>query len=111
MVSKTAVVIIDPYNDFLHPDGKLNGLVAASIKETDTVAHLKELVVAARANNIPIYYGLHQQVKPGFLAGWKHPTEMQKSQNQNKAFEEGTWGVCDLEILRSIDGGKSFECL
>jgi nicotinamidase-related amidase len=97
--SNTAVVIIDPYNDFLHPDGKLNGLLAESLRETDTIKHLKKLVTAARAHKIPIYYGLHQQQKPGFLAGWKHATPLQQSQNENKAFEEGTWGVDIFEGL------------
>lgn len=97
--SNTAVVIIDPYNDFLHPEGKLNGLLAESLKETDSIKHLKELVAAARANKIPIYYGLHQQQKPGFIAGWKHATAMQHSQNDNKAFEEGSWGVNIYEGL------------
>jgi nicotinamidase-related amidase len=73
MPSNTAI-IIDPYNDFLHPRGKLNGLLADSLKETDTITHLKELVTSARLHKIPIYYGLHQQCKAGFIAGWNHAT-------------------------------------
>jgi len=96
----TAVIIIDPYNDFLHPSGKLHGLLSESLTETDTITHLKEMVSAARSHNLPIYYGLHQQVRPGFLAGWKHATEMQKIQKENVAFEEGTWGVEILEGLQ-----------
>jgi nicotinamidase-related amidase len=106
MPANTAVLIIDPYNDFLHPDGKLNGLLATSIAETDTITHLKQLVAAARAHKIPIYYGLHQQQRPGFIAGWNHATSMQKSQNENKAFEEGTWGVKIFEGLEpSLENG------
>lgn len=89
----TAIILIDPYNDFLHPKGKLTGLLAASLAENDTIVHLKQMVAAAREHKIPIYYGLHQQVKPGFLAGWTHPTEAQLSQKENVAFEEGSWGV------------------
>jgi len=91
---------MDPYNDFLHPEGKLNGLLAESMKETDTIVHLKELVAAARAHKLPIYYGLHQQVKPEFLAGWNHATPLQESQKERKAFEEGTWGV---EIYEGLE--------
>jgi len=89
----TAIIIIDPYNDFLHPEGKLNGLLADSLKAKDTITHLKELVAAARKHNIAIFYGLHQQAKPGFLQGWKHATPLQQSQKDNNAFVEGTWGV------------------
>jgi nicotinamidase-related amidase len=96
----TAILLIDPYNDFLHPKGKLNDLLAASLAETNTIAHLHDLVSAARTRKLPIYYGLHQQVKAGFLAGWTHPTGMQKSQGVSKAFEEGSWGV---EILEGLE--------
>jgi nicotinamidase-related amidase len=93
MPSNTAIIIIDPYNDFLHPRGKLNGLLADSLKETDTITHLKELLTAARLQKIPIYYGLHQQCKADFIAGWNHATPLQKSQKENVAFQEGSWGV------------------
>jgi len=66
----TAIILIDPYNDFLHPNGKLTARLAESIKDTDTITHLLNLVATARENHIPIFYGLHQQIKPGFLAGW-----------------------------------------
>jgi nicotinamidase-related amidase len=106
MPPNTAIIIIDPYNDFLHPKGKLNPLLADSLKETDTITHLKELVTAARLHKIPIYYGLHQQCKAGFIAGWNHATPMQKSQKENVAFEEGSWGVNIYEGLEpSLENG------
>jgi nicotinamidase-related amidase len=88
----TAVILIDPYNDFLHPEGKLNELLADSLKESDTIAHLQEMVKVARSHKLPIFYGLHQQVKPGFISGWTHPTSMQASQKASFAFQEGNWG-------------------
>ncbi|KAK7430432.1 hypothetical protein QQZ08_002951 [Neonectria magnoliae] len=60
LVPKTAVVLIDPYNDFLHPEGKLYPAIGESLAATDTVSHLKKLVTAAREFHIPIYYGPHQ---------------------------------------------------
>jgi nicotinamidase-related amidase len=96
----TAIVLIDPYNDFVHPKGKLNGMLADSMAETQTLTHLQELVKAARAANIPIFYGLHQQMRPGFLAGWKHPTASQVAQKNHVAFEEGSWGV---EIYEGLE--------
>jgi nicotinamidase-related amidase len=95
----TAIIIIDPYNDFLHPEGKLNGLLSESMKVKDTITHLKELVAAARKHNLSIFYGLHQQMKPGFIMGWKHATPMQHSQKEHDAFAEGSWGVKIFEGL------------
>jgi nicotinamidase-related amidase len=99
-LSNTAILIIDPYNDFLHPSGKLNSLLAQSLKETNTIQNLQILVKAAREHGIPIFYGLHQQHKPGFIAKWEHPTTMQKSQRDSVAFEEGSWGV---EIYEGLE--------
>ncbi|RAL61088.1 hypothetical protein DID88_010429 [Monilinia fructigena] len=97
---KTAIILIDPYNDFLHPDGKAYPRLAESLADTNTIFHLQNLVTTARAQKIPIYYGLHQQVKLGFLAGWSHPTLMQEIQRENKTFEEGSWGV---EIYKGLE--------
>jgi nicotinamidase-related amidase len=99
-LSSTAILIIDPYNDFLHPSGKLNSLLAESLKETNTIQNLQILVKAARERGIPIFYGLHQQHKPGFIADWEHATSMQKSQRDSMAFEEGSWGV---EIYEGLE--------
>lgn len=96
----TAIIIIDPYNDFLHPEGKLNGLLATSLAAKNTITHLHELVAAARKHNIGIFYGLHQQLKPGFIAGWKHATPLQLNQKEHGAFAEGTWGV---EIYEGLE--------
>ncbi|CAG8956846.1 hypothetical protein HYFRA_00012301 [Hymenoscyphus fraxineus] len=89
----TAIVLIDPYNDFLHPSGKLNHMLATSLAATNSITHLQTLVTYAHTHQIPIFYGLHQQVRPGFIAGWTHPTSTQKSQKEHSAFEEGSWGV------------------
>jgi nicotinamidase-related amidase len=92
-IQNTAIVLIDPYNDFLHPEGKLYSALAASLQEADTIRHINELLTAARAHKIPVYYGLHQQYKPGFFDGWKHMKTLQQSQKDNKVFEEGSWGA------------------
>ncbi|KAF8859057.1 Isochorismatase hydrolase [Acephala macrosclerotiorum] len=96
----TACILIDPYNDFLHPSGKLNPLVSASMTHTNTLVHLKAFVTTARAHKIPIYYGLHQQAGENFILGWEHATPMQKSQGKNRAFEQGSWGV---EIFEGLE--------
>lgn len=100
MTTHIAVLLIDPYNDFLHPEGKLTPLLADSLQDTDTITHLKTLVATARAHKIPIYYGLHQQVRPGYLAGWKHPTSSQQRLLAAAAFQEDSWGA---EIYKGLE--------
>jgi nicotinamidase-related amidase len=93
----TAIILIDPYNDFLHPEGKMNPALADSLAETNTVKHLRDLLTVARSSKIPVYYGLHQQYTPASFDGWKHMQALHKSQQTNKVFEEGSWGATIFE--------------
>ncbi|KAJ6557919.1 Isochorismatase-like protein [Mycena capillaripes] len=95
----TAIVLIDPYNDFLHPDGKLTPRLADSLAKTNTIAHIKTLLTYARSQKIPVYYGLHQQFHAGQYDDWKHMTASQVSLRDNKVFEEGSWGAQFYEGL------------
>ena len=55
----TALVITDPQNDFLSPDGVTWGLVGASVTENDTVAHLEALFAAAPTAEVPVFVSPH----------------------------------------------------
>jgi nicotinamidase-related amidase len=86
----TAVVLVDPYNEFLHPEGKLYPLVSESLKDTETVKHMHELINTARSFNIPIYYGLHQQYEEGVYDGWHHVTASQLRNQKLGAYVKGS---------------------
>jgi nicotinamidase-related amidase len=98
--NNTAVLLIDPYNDFLHPEGKLNGLLHEDLLQTDAIKHIVEIVTAARQRGMPIIYGLHQQYKTGLYDGWQHMRKIHDSQKSGHAFEEGTWGA---EIFKGLE--------
>lgn len=61
MTNNTAV-LINLYNEFLHPDGKLYGKVADSVSTNNTLPHVQEPVATARKHHISIYYCMHQLV-------------------------------------------------
>lgn len=88
MSPRTAIVLIDPLNDFLHPDGKLNHLVKASLESSNSLEHIKELLAGAREARIPIFYGLHQITKDGAYSGWNHMNESQIQIKKNTFFSE-----------------------
>ncbi|OOF93023.1 hypothetical protein ASPCADRAFT_132750 [Aspergillus carbonarius ITEM 5010] len=90
-LSKTAIILVDPYNDFLHPDGKLTSLLK-DLEEKETVKHMTELVAMARLYHIPIFYGLHQQWTPNSFHDWRHMTPNNVKQQHIRFFEEGTFG-------------------
>ncbi|KAJ5885227.1 Isochorismatase-like protein [Penicillium taxi] len=99
MSSRTAVLLIDPLNDFLHPDGKLYPLVKASLESSNSLEHMKELTAGAREARIPIFYGLHQITKDGAYSGWNHMNASQIQAKQNLVFSEEFGG----QILKELE--------
>ena len=55
----TAVVITDPQNDFLSPDGVAWPFVGASVEENHTVEHLAQLLKAAQDAGLPVFVSPH----------------------------------------------------
>lgn len=57
--SDTALVITDPQNDFLSPDGVTWELVGNNVTENNTVANLESLLGAAKAAGIGVFVSPH----------------------------------------------------
>jgi nicotinamidase-related amidase len=55
----TALVITDPQNDFLSPDGVTWGVVGESVKENNTVANIESLLKVAKANGYEVFVSPH----------------------------------------------------
>ncbi len=56
---RTALLITDPQNDFLSPDGVAWGVVGKSVTENNTVENIDALFKAAKANDIPVFVSPH----------------------------------------------------
>lgn len=89
----TAIILIDPYNDFLHHDGKLNSMIRDSLEKTDTISNLHKLLKVARDQKIPIFYGLHQQSHSHSMQNWTMMNASLTGIKANQVFEEGSWGA------------------
>jgi biuret amidohydrolase len=55
----TALVITDPQNDFLSPEGVTWGVVGESVTENKTVENLDALFAGAKANGLPVFVSPH----------------------------------------------------
>ena len=55
----TALVLTDPQNDFLSPEGVTWELVGKSVQENNTVEHIEQLLVAAKDNDVPVFVSPH----------------------------------------------------
>ncbi|KAI3544193.1 hypothetical protein CABS01_00317 [Colletotrichum abscissum] len=96
----TAIVLVDPYNEFLHHEGKIYPSVKESLEATGTNDNLRTLVAAARKQKMPIFYALHKTWKEGNYAGWTHLTPSHKGLAAAKGIAEGSWGA---EILEGLE--------
>ena len=56
---RTALVVTDPQNDFLSPDGVVWGVVGESVTKNGTVENLGRLFAAAKANDVPVFVSPH----------------------------------------------------
>lgn len=56
---RVAVVVTDPQNDFLSPDGVAWGVVGESVKENGTVENIERLLKTAKASDIPVFVSPH----------------------------------------------------
>ena len=56
---RTALVITDPQNDFLSPEGVAWGVVGKSVKANNTVENIETLFKMARTNDIPVFVSPH----------------------------------------------------
>lgn len=58
-LTNTALVVTDPQNDFLSPDGVTWELVGQSVRDNGTVEHLEELFRAAKDVDVPVFISPH----------------------------------------------------
>lgn len=65
----TAVVITDPHNDFLSPDGVTWGLVGASVEANGTVQHIDDLFSTAKQKGYDVFISPHYYYPTD--KGWK----------------------------------------
>jgi nicotinamidase-related amidase len=59
VAGRTAVLITDPQNDFLSPDGVTWGVVGNSVTENNTVENIESLMKAAKDAGMPLFISPH----------------------------------------------------
>ena len=89
----TALVITDPQNDFLSPDGVTWGVVGTSVIENNTVENIETLLKLAKEKNIPVF------ISPPYYyptdKGWKFEGALEVLMHKIGMFDRT--GALDLE--------------
>jgi nicotinamidase-related amidase len=96
----TALLIVDPYNDFISDGGKFWNRMRGVAEANQCVPNMLRVLNAAREADLRVFYALHHRYRPGDYEGWKRVAPIQKLTWSSKAFEDGTWGG---EIRREFE--------
>ncbi len=90
---RTALVITDPQNDFLHPKGVAWGVVGKSVVENNTVENIETLLKEAKLHGIPVFISPHYYYPTDH--GWRFEGALEKLMHNIKMFDRK--GPLDLE--------------
>jgi nicotinamidase-related amidase len=88
----TALLVIDPYNDFISNGGKVWDRLKHVAEANNCVPNMLQVLNAARKTGLRIFYALHRRYRPGDYETWKYIAPIQKAAWTHKTFEYGTWG-------------------
>lgn len=87
-----AVVVIDPYNDFISEGGKIWNRIKGVAEANNCVPNMLQVLTAARNAELRTFYAMHHRYRQGDYETWKYIAPIQKDAWRHKAFEYGTWG-------------------
>ena len=88
----TALLVIDPYNDFISEGGKIWPRIKTVAEANNCVPHMQQILNAARKAKLRIFFAMHHRYRPGDYETWKYIAPIQKAAWTRKTFEYGTWG-------------------
>jgi nicotinamidase-related amidase len=82
---RTALVITDPQNDFLSPEGVTWGVVGESVTEHGTVNNIESLFKAAKYNGVPVFVSPHYYYPTDH--GWQFEGALEKLMHKIGMFD------------------------
>lgn len=88
----TALLCVDPYNDFLAEDGKMWPALSEVSVSVDLHANLAKLRAAAREAGLAIFILPHHRHRADDFEGWAHLTPFQAAAHEHEMFAEGSKG-------------------
>ena len=88
----TALLVVDPYNDFISDGGKIWNRIRDVAEANDCIPHMLQVLSAARNTGLRVFYAMHRRYRPGDYETWKYIAPIQKRALERKPFEYGTWG-------------------
>jgi len=75
----TALLVIDPYNDFISEGGKVWDRLKAVAEANGCVPHMLQVLNASRNAGVRVSYALHHRYRPGDYETWKYIAPIQQA--------------------------------
>jgi len=94
---RTALLVTDPQNDFLSPDGVTWGVVGKSVTKNNTVANIESLLKTAKKEGLPVFISPHYYYATDY--GWQFEGALEALMHHIKMF--------DRSQALSLDGFKN----
>jgi ureidoacrylate peracid hydrolase len=88
----TALLVIDPFNDFISEGGKVWDRLKTVAEANGCVSNMLEVLSAGRKAGLRVFYVPHRRYRSGDYETWKYVAPIQKAAWSRKTFEYGTWG-------------------
>ncbi|MFE3901244.1 cysteine hydrolase [Streptomyces sp. NPDC059153] len=88
----TAVLLVDPYNDFISEGGKVWPRVEPVAEEVGLLGHLRSVVTGAREAGVQLVFVPHRRWEPGDYETWDHLNASQLKISEQHTFARGSWG-------------------
>lgn len=102
---RTAVLVIDPVNDFLSEGGAAWDLTKATVKMHGVVKNLKRLIEGARQRRVPVLFGPMAFTEEDYREKELHRLSgISRIMYERKMFLAGSWGADFHPELRPQDG-------
>lgn len=103
--ARTALLIIDPVNDFLSEGGAAWELTKGTVEHNDVVKHLRQAIDGARERGIPILFGPMAYTEEDYAEHALHKRSgINRIMYERKMFLAGSWGADFHPDLQPSDG-------
>ena len=90
--ARTALLMIDPLNDFLCEGGKLWPYLKPMAEEVNLVANQKRALLGARAAGVRVIYVPHRRTEPGDFENFLFLNPTHAASIPLRPFARGEWG-------------------
>ena len=90
---KTAIIVVDPFNDFLSEGGKLFPYTKETVQDANLIENVKNILTTARKNMFKVVYAPHHHTTKSDYLNWKFLAPSHLGTMTTQVFEKGSWGA------------------